>query len=455
MKMGVVTIVHLKKFLILSITVLVWPMMSLAQSQTSPTDQTARIGVLAFRGVDVALERWRPLIAYLNDAIAGWQFEAVPVTLISAPDKINANELEFLITNPGHYVTLAEQHGLSALATRERRDKGSGTGLLHYGTVIFTRKESGIHTLDDLKGKRLAAVSPEAFGGFQMAWSELRRQNIDPFTDLEALRFMGFPQDAIVTAVLSSDVDAGVIRSGLLENLAAEGKINLADIGVLQGNAQLEYPYMVSGRLYPEWPFTALPGINKDLREDVSRALLATQNTPVAARFKLTDLWSAPLSYEDVRKVTTAYRQRGGSTGATPADSSSGMQGIYAIAAGLLTAGLLFAALQFFTRRSAALQASASEQPVAGTPQPVSEPDPELISRFDSLTKREREILSLICTGQPSKSIATSLGISPKTVEYHRANLLQKTDAGTTAHLVQLATRLGYDQGFSLGQTSQ
>ena len=65
------------------------------------------------------------------------------------------------------------------------------------------------------------------------------------------------------------------------------------------------------------------------------------------------------------------------------------------------------------------------------------------------LTPRELEVLSLICSGQPSKTIASELGVSLKTVEFHRSNLLKKTDAGSTAHLVQLATRLGFDLGFS------
>ncbi len=84
--------------------------------------------------------------------------------------------------------------------------------------------------------------------------------------------------------------------------------------------------------------------------------------------------------------------------------------------------------------------------------------DPEnsdIKRRFQSLTKRELEVLSLICFGHPSKEIAETLGISLKTVEYHRANLLQKTDAGTTAHLVQLATRFGYDLGITLGDLSK
>ncbi len=48
---------------------------------------------------------------------------------------------------------------------------------------------------------------------------------------------MGFPQDEIVSAVARGDVQAGVIRSGLLESLNAEGRINLSDFVVLQSNS--------------------------------------------------------------------------------------------------------------------------------------------------------------------------------------------------------------------------
>ncbi|MBD3679997.1 MAG: hypothetical protein HUJ27_16545 [Rhodobacteraceae bacterium] len=57
--------------------------------------------------------------------------------------------------------------------------------------------------------------------------------------------------------------------------------------------------------------------------------------------------------------------------------------------------------------------------------------------------------------GCASKTIASELGISQKTVELHCANLLKKTDAGTTAHLAQLATRLGLDLGYSPVQIGQ
>lgn len=55
------------------------------------------------------------------------------------------------------------------------------------------------------------------------------------------------------------------------------------------------------------------------------------------------------------------------------------------------------------------------------------------------ITKREQEVLSLIVQGQTSQDIAEALYISPRTVETHRSNLLQKLEIKNTAELVRFA----------------
>ena len=57
----------------------------------------------------------------------------------------------------------------------------------------------------------------------------------------------------------------------------------------------------------------------------------------------------------------------------------------------------------------------------------------------DKLTPREQEILEHVLGGETSKQIADKLGISPRTVEEHRARILQKSGAANTAELVKLA----------------
>lgn len=61
----------------------------------------------------------------------------------------------------------------------------------------------------------------------------------------------------------------------------------------------------------------------------------------------------------------------------------------------------------------------------------------------NSFTKREIEILELICTGMSNKEIAEELTISLRTVETHKSNLLQKTDSKNTISLVMHAIKKG------------
>jgi RNA polymerase sigma factor (sigma-70 family) len=62
---------------------------------------------------------------------------------------------------------------------------------------------------------------------------------------------------------------------------------------------------------------------------------------------------------------------------------------------------------------------------------------------FDQLTDREREVLRAVAKGLPTKEIASQLGISVRTVETHRANLMRKLDVRSVALLTQVAIREG------------
>jgi len=63
-------------------------------------------------------------------------------------------------------------------------------------------------------------------------------------------------------------------------------------------------------------------------------------------------------------------------------------------------------------------------------------------ARFDSLTPREREVLALMTRGKPNKVMAAELGVSQRTVEIHRARVMEKTGAASLAQLVRMAMDL-------------
>jgi DNA-binding NarL/FixJ family response regulator len=62
------------------------------------------------------------------------------------------------------------------------------------------------------------------------------------------------------------------------------------------------------------------------------------------------------------------------------------------------------------------------------------------------ITQREREILRLICSGKTSRAIAQHLCISDKTVDTHRARIMQKLDTHCVVDLVKLAMANGLAQ---------
>jgi two-component system response regulator FixJ len=67
----------------------------------------------------------------------------------------------------------------------------------------------------------------------------------------------------------------------------------------------------------------------------------------------------------------------------------------------------------------------------------------DLKSREESLTPREREVLALVVDGKANKVIAIDLGLSERTVEIHRANVMEKMGARSVAHLVKMHLMLG------------
>lgn len=60
-------------------------------------------------------------------------------------------------------------------------------------------------------------------------------------------------------------------------------------------------------------------------------------------------------------------------------------------------------------------------------------------NHLSMLSQRERQVLDGLVAGLPNKSIAYDLGISPRTVEIHRANVMNKMGAGSLSHLVRMA----------------
>ncbi|SNT22353.1 regulatory protein, luxR family [Antarctobacter heliothermus] len=377
-----------------------------------------RVGVLAHRGWNAGETQWSLLATYLQGALPAHVVRFVPVTLTSAGPLINAGGLDFLITNPGHYIDLADSYPMSVLATR-KRTLPDGAHTLQFGSAVLVRADSGLTTFADLRGARVGAVAPQAFGGFQLTWFEARAQGVDLFDDPADLAFYGFPQDTIVADVLAGKLDAGIVRSGLLERLIIEGTVPRDALRALNANVTYTHPEAVSTRLYPEWPFLALAGTDAAMRDAVALALLQSADSG------LPDPWGAPVSYHEARALVAAYAGRSSPATEVGNPGSALVLWLLVGAAGVLGLG----GGLFFVR-------ARRGDPTSGAKPPR---DQDAVS----LTRRETQVLAQIGAGKSTKEIAAQLGISPKTVEFHRANLLRKFEARSSAQLIARAGQQG------------
>lgn len=116
------------------------------------------------------------------------------------------------------------------------------------------------------------------------------------------------PHDQVVQAVMERRADVGFVRSGIIEQLQGEGRLGEGQLKVIHRQNLPDYPYVVSTRLYPQWPLAALPSLDEDLVRGVTAALLAMQHDGNEA--KLIDIhgFTNPADYKSVESVLRELR---------------------------------------------------------------------------------------------------------------------------------------------------
>ncbi|MCD6582137.1 MAG: PhnD/SsuA/transferrin family substrate-binding protein [Desulfuromusa sp.] len=260
---------------------------------------SVKIGVLAKRGQERALEKWGPTAGYLSQMIPGQRFEIVPLDFEGIRLAAMSQSVNFLITNSSYYVSLESDHGLSRIATMTNLHGDVQQNV--FGGVIITRADrDDIDSLKDLVGKSFWAVDRKSLGGWLAAWREFHAQDIKPEHDFGLLKYSG-THDAVVLAVLNGETDAGTVRTDTLERMAAEGKINLSDFKILNSQTgNIEFEYLLSTRLYPEWPFATLPHTPQKLAQDVAAALLSMSAASQAAQAANIGGWTVPFDYQPI-----------------------------------------------------------------------------------------------------------------------------------------------------------
>jgi two-component system, LuxR family, sensor histidine kinase TtrS len=260
----------------------------------APADakEEVRVGVLSYWGTEHSVAEWKPTFNHLSSVLPQYRFEVIPGDLNTLSVDVANNRLDFLITNPGHYVELEAEHGVARIATVEIQ--GGPPPVAAVGATLFTlATRSDLNSLTDLHGNRLGAVAADSFV-FRQAWLEMQKEGINPFSDMQKPFFPGYPADKVIDAVRSGKVDVGIVRACLIEKMVAEGHVKKGEFRFVSAHILPAFGCQVSTRLYPDWPFVKLPHTSEALAKQVAQALLSMPPGPDHQN------WTVPVDYHSV-----------------------------------------------------------------------------------------------------------------------------------------------------------
>lgn len=265
---------------------------------TMAGEEPVRIGVLSYRSLQHTRQQWQGIADYLSESIEGYRFEVIPLYFPDLDRTASANQLDFILTNPEHYVILREQNGFYAIATLMPMAEDHPVN--EFGGVIIAKSErDDIKMLADLAGKAIASPDRESLGGFIMQQWELYKQGVKP----KDFIFTGMPHDRTVEMVMQGKADAGFVRSGIIEALIKEGKLADGAIKIINRQIYPGFPLAVSTALYPEWSFAASVTNDRRLVKAVTLALLNINNRNPAAVAAHIYGFSPPSDYSRVEAV--------------------------------------------------------------------------------------------------------------------------------------------------------
>ncbi len=258
-----------------------------------------RLGVLAKRGYQAAMNRWNPLAQYLSKK-AGIPVKVVPLNFSQLPEYVSQNKVELVIANQKFYVTLKRKYGIRAIATLITARGGP-----YMGGVIFSKRKGRIRNVKQLVGKKIGVVSLGSAGGFLIQAYDLLQKGINITESAEIKPLEG--QDYVVYAVLNGAVDVGFVRTGQLESMSREKKINLNDFYIISRENHPNFPLLCStAQLWPAWPISVTANLGSGTASRIKRILLGLPAGSKAARAAHIRGFAPPGDYSQVAAAIDA-----------------------------------------------------------------------------------------------------------------------------------------------------
>lgn len=179
-------------------------------------------------------------------------------------EALRSGKLDVAYLGPFSYVlatSVADVEAFSVAVTKK-------TGQSAYKSVILARKDSGIHSLADLKGHTFAFVDPSSASGHLFPKAGLEQAGFAPDSLFKRVIFSG-SHDASILAVDNKKVDAAAVADRIFASAVAKGVVKQDDFEIVW-----------SSKPIPESPMVWRKALDPELKKKVADALASIKDVP-------------------------------------------------------------------------------------------------------------------------------------------------------------------------------
>lgn len=260
-----------------------------------------RVGATSISDFSASVEHFRATALAIGEVLQRpVQFELYEVRELER--LVREGGVDLVFTGAGFFRRM-EPHGLRVLATEvsprmSDPDRTMGT------TFLVLKERTDLQKLEDLKGKRLVALAPESFQGYQIGMGEVLKSFPDeqPFfgETLFVGKANGLDMPKVVDALIAGRADMAFVQACFLEDLRRTAPEKAALLRVVNLKERGSVACRVSTDLYPGWSVSSLPSMDHASLRTVTARLLSM---PAAANGAY---WSIAA---DLRPVDRLFRQ--------------------------------------------------------------------------------------------------------------------------------------------------
>ena len=219
--------------------------------------QKLTIGLIPLKDAAEMKADFEPIRIYLEERL-GLPIEVVAVdNYVSLIEGMKDAKIDIGWYGAFSYIAAESEMELTPLIVQQRKDTG-----MYYNSLIIVHKDLGIHSFEEVEGKKFAFVDSGSTSGYVLPYTLFKSRHIDYETFFSETYYAG-SHEQVAFDIQHKQADAGAISSTQYNNLIRDGKVQPEDMDIIWKSEDI-----------PGSPYVASSDLDKSIQENFTIAML-------------------------------------------------------------------------------------------------------------------------------------------------------------------------------------